>query len=156
MGYYADGGGTVNFRPDVTQDEFKRIEEILDRFDVENDYDDTDASFCLHEKYYEDEWVCLLDELSPFVEDGELCFDGEDGAHWHFIFRNGKFIEESGKVIYEEEDKRNDRIRAALKTLITIEENHLCLGSLYQVVKDAGLTDDDLRSLELDYLIPDD
>lgn len=154
MGYYVSGGGTVDFRPDITEDDFKRIEEILNGSSIENSYNHFGVDFYHGGNYHEEEWENLLNKLSPFVKDGELNFAGEDEYYWRFVFRDGKFVDESGAIVYEEEDRQNSRIRTALKTLIAREENNLCIDSIYQLVKGAGLTDDDLKSLSLDYLIP--
>lgn len=154
MGYYVSGGGTVDFRPDITEDDFKRIEEILEGSSIENSYSHSGVDLYQYEKYYEDEWLNLLDNLSPFVIDGEINFAGANEYYWRFVFRDGKFVDESGAIVYEEEDKQNARIRSALKTFITREENNLSLDSLYLLVKDAGLTKEDMKLLKLDYLIP--
>jgi len=154
MGYYASGSGYIEFRQDITDEDFEEISSVLNNSPIKNYFDRNCADVNQDGNYFEEDWEELLEELTPFAKSGEINFCGEDDCFWRFIFRNGKFVDENGSVIYESEDKQNYRIRTALKTLISREENNLCLDSLYWLVRGAGLTDDDLKSLSLDYLIP--
>lgn len=53
------------------------------------------------EKLGDDE--VLLRAIAPFVESGELCMRGEDGAVWKWEFRNKKLLEMQGRVVYSNE-----------------------------------------------------
>lgn len=154
MGYYASGGCAIDLRDDLTDEEFEKIDSILSETNIDNAYSRVDIDLYQYGKYYEDEWENLLAKLSPYAKDGYGEFYGEDNCQWRFVFRDGKFVEECGVIVYDDDPLRNQRIMSALKTMIAREENNLCLDSLYWLVRGAGLTDDDLKFLSLDYLIP--
>ena len=64
----------------------------------------TGFSFSDYDKYHEEDVEDGLEkllEIAP-IKDGECNFTGEDDAHWRFVFRNGKWIEQSGRVVYED------------------------------------------------------
>ena len=44
----------------------------------------------------------LFRAIAPFVEHGEIEMLGEDGSHWRWLFKNKKFYEQAGRVVYGE------------------------------------------------------
>lgn len=102
MGYYASYSGDITVR--------KTTESlmILDNNIVCDTYDETDdeveASFGNSEKYYEEDWLDFLQKLEPFTVTGNIRFDGDEDCHWAFNFRNGKWYEDRGEVVFEESE----------------------------------------------------
>lgn len=161
MSYYANGSGTITFKPGTTEDE---INLILDKY-FDYHFDDselwTDQSvnrvvldFNHHENYHGEVIDDLLRDLSPFVESGELDFIGEDNSMWRFRFDGEGFEEENGDVIFESDAEHNVRFKKALVKLLEKEAKDLNLDDLYRLSTEIGLTDDDLTVLGFDYFIP--
>ena len=46
----------------------------------------------------------LWKALAPFTSDGTIFCEGEDGSHWKWEIKAGKFKELSGKVVYEDDN----------------------------------------------------
>ena len=44
----------------------------------------------------------LLTEIAPIKDGAEFDFCGEDRTYWRFIFENGKWKEQSGKIVYHD------------------------------------------------------
>ena len=44
----------------------------------------------------------LLTEIAPLKDGAEFDFCGEDQTYWRFIFENGKWKEQSGKIVYHD------------------------------------------------------
>jgi hypothetical protein len=54
---------------------------------------------------YDDEIAQLWSALAPFIqphEDAAVYLNGEDNTHWRYIFREGRCIEQQGKIVYED------------------------------------------------------
>lgn len=162
MSYYANGSGTIAFKPGTDEDS---INEIFDRY-YDYRFDGSEVWFdksvdrlvldlTHHENYHEEDINDLLRRLTPFVEGGELNFIGEDNSMWRFHFDGEGFEEENGDVIFESDKARNDRFKTALQSLIAREEEVLGFASLYDLMQQIGLTDEDLKFLGHDYFIPE-
>ena len=52
-----------------------------------------------------DEYVFneIISSTSPFVKEGKIEFSGEDDDYWKYEFINGKWEEDSGEIIYDNE-----------------------------------------------------
>lgn len=157
MSYYATGSGAIELRSNLNEDNIREIEEILDNADVECDFSRRDGYLDLyqHEKYYGDYWEDLLGKLAPFTSQGEIDFNGEDGSLWRFIFRDGTFVEENGDVVFESDAEGNRRRISALRSILDRMTDVLETSAVYESAVEAGLNDDDLRALCLEYIIPE-
>lgn len=99
MGYYASYEGHIRFK-EKPSDETIRI--ICDFFgDHDYDVDGLGVSIYGNDKYYEDYIEEGLSKIEPYVKDGEIEYRGDDEALWRFIFKDGKWTEEYGKIYYE-------------------------------------------------------
>lgn len=102
MGYYASYSGEITVRK--TPESLM----ILDDDIVRDTYGETDEKvevcFVGSEKYYEEEWLDFLQKLEPFTVAGNIRFDGDEDCHWVFSFRNGKWYEDRGEIVYEESE----------------------------------------------------
>lgn len=113
MGYYANGSGSIEFSRTLTEKEIDLVYDVLSaaleceaytmhcitRFDIWG-----------NEKYYGD---TVMDALSGAarvapIHEGEIDYVGEDGELWRLIYRDGNWIEESGRVVYESEPAYHD------------------------------------------------
>lgn len=110
MGYYANGGGYIRLDPlhlPVPQDKLK--DWVAEQFDEAGPsgevcfgQDPTLVDVDLWEKYSDVCWWDFLVRLEPYTRDGEIEAHGEDGCHWRFIFKDKKFIEQNGRVVYDD------------------------------------------------------
>ena len=110
MGYYCTGGGTARLKIGVDPVE---LEMMLDNSNESNIYfefykDKTGVDFVdlVHEyaKWYEKDTVSILEVLSPYIEEGEISFTGEDDSHWKYVFvpEKGEFVYYEGAIVYQE------------------------------------------------------
>ena len=55
------------------------------------------------DSYWEDDWHKFLDFIAPYIKDGEIieCM-GEDFQLWGFRFKDGKWKEVEGRVVYDD------------------------------------------------------
>ena len=44
----------------------------------------------------------LLTEIAPIKDGAEFDFCGEDRTYWRFVFENGNWKEQSGKIVYHD------------------------------------------------------
>lgn len=44
----------------------------------------------------------LLTEIAPIQEGSEIDFCGEDQTYWRYIFENGQWKEQNGKIVYSD------------------------------------------------------
>lgn len=151
MGYTATGRGYIQFIPGNEE----LIKELLENspFDWDWDNDDGGLSIWQCEKYYDDKYNEVLAKLTPFVKFGELEFVGEDGSMWRFVFRDDKFVEESGEPLYEFEKEAIDRGINALKKLLDNMSQHYECAVVLAAAREAGLSDDDLKKLGVEFLL---
>ena len=99
MGYCASWDGTIKFKQDITNEIIEECEYVFN----ELHYEPAEKTLTLYGngKYHSDEVIYFLDAIKNITESGEVKFCGDDGAHWRFIFRENKWIEESGDVYYD-------------------------------------------------------
>ena len=115
MSYYAKYNGEIHFKKGSAEDIRNMIEEepvlyILGIYDAKEPRElgtIKDENFYIiyggDEKYHEDDIKEMLRSFAPYVEIGEIEFVGEDDSLWRFIFKDGKWYEENGLVIYDED-----------------------------------------------------
>ena len=129
MGYTATGRGYIQFIPGNEE----LIKELLENspFDWDWDNDDGGLSIWQCEKYYDDKYNEVLAKLTPFVKFGELEFVGEDGSMWRFVFRDDKFVEE----------------------LLDNMSQHYECAVVLAAAREAGLSDDDMKKLGVEFLL---
>lgn len=110
MGYYASGGGTIRLDPlclPVSRDKLEAwVREQWDSAgpngDVSIGQDPTIIYVDAWEKYHDDSWTLFLERMEPYTLEGGVEFTGEDSCHWRFIFKNKTFIEQNGRVVYDD------------------------------------------------------
>lgn len=97
MGYYADYNGSINFKSKPTK-------EVIDQLDycfVNFEYDDDGCDFGGNDKYYSDTIQETLEKVKPYVGNGEIEYAGEDNTFWRFIFVNGEWAQQNGRIVYD-------------------------------------------------------
>ena len=158
MGYYADGNGYIEFKEALSEELFRKVMEVLgEAFECDRAIGDTQSvCFWNCEKYYADEVETALlaaADLAP-IKEGEIEYIGEDRTIWHFIFKDGGWVEENGYAVYK--DVHPDKLEHALRAYAEYDLNFCKRSYVFGVLTDVcGLSTDDLRSLGLDYLTPD-
>lgn len=122
MGYSAKGSGSATIKRDCVSELRKTLEtaakdpksyfmgsfdwdimkisdnnEEKDIFDF-NEYDD---------HWHEEDTYAFLNLLTPYITDGCICYDGEDGCLWRYKFlpEENNWDEEAGEVIYKSDFK---------------------------------------------------
>lgn len=157
MGYYANGGGSIELLPGTDRN---AIEEIMnDCWSLEYGFDAFNGDeFSLDvwcpDKYRSDDIEDTLMRLSKYTKDGEISFIGEDNYIWRFFFKDGNFHEESGSVIYDSERDALERCAGALSQIIDQELSEFYGGAyVAEIMRKYGLTDDDFVSLGCEYLL---
>lgn len=120
MGYYANGGGNVVFRRELTGEELVKLQNVLEDAWFEYDFDFreaksktgthqgekyTEVQFWQDEKYHREEVegvLYFMKALAP-IREGCIEYAGEDGDHWRFIYRNDAWKEQAGHIVYDED-----------------------------------------------------
>ena len=105
MGYYASGNGHIGFERELTDAEESALCNILESeyFDIWS-LDKTGVDFGNYDTYDSERIEGILRSLKdsfPILE-GELEFDGEDCTHWRFLWRDGDWREQTGRVVFED------------------------------------------------------
>ena len=161
MGYYASGDGTLRFRREISKDELERVTEAL--FDAFNEViiSDDGQYTCLelihyNEKYYGDgvmDALRIASECEKFV-DGEAEFSGEDDCHWRFIYRDGEWQEENGRITYEDWDRIGPVIAGILRQYVETDLESADTDYVREVLFDQiGMREDIAKVVGLDYLM---
>ena len=120
MGYYASGNGFIKLKRRPFEKELEKLNELIEEY-FNCDYFDKEQEFSVtyeYGNYYGDDgFLEMLNEANAVcgVESGEILFDGDDDCHWRFVFLDGKWIEDTGRIIY---DKDEDYIYRDIKTPI--------------------------------------
>lgn len=100
MGYYATAKGYVKLKQ--RDDGTKVLEELRSCYEI-NDYDFTYIVFDFYSNYHDQEVKAVLNAVLPYISEGEVEYTGEDDAHWRFILKNGKWVEQNGHIVYDDE-----------------------------------------------------
>lgn len=118
MGYYANGSGSVTFNRVLDEKEISILENAFENAWFEYDFSMNTASLSQgssfdmwsNDKYHEDEVLDLLEamkDIAPIVN-GYIEYTGEDGSNWRFIFKDGKWLEQNGTVVYDDSGSEED------------------------------------------------
>lgn len=100
MGYTAEWGGHVVFNKAPSEEILSKIKYVFN--DIYRS-EEKIISVGGYDKYHEEDVYELLDGIAKDTESGEIEYSGEDNSYWRFIFKDGKWIEESGWIYYESE-----------------------------------------------------
>ena len=164
MEYYANGSGSIIFKEVLPEAVFGRIKDKLQKVleadgstkwkpmtsSPEVSYVDIWDS----EKYYGDEVETVLNEVAEMaeIEEGSIEYVGEDDSLWRFIYRDGKWHEESGHVEYS--DLTIDKLSRAIKAYAMYDLGVAERGYVYDMLTDiCGLSENDLKALGMDFMI---
>ena len=150
MGYYANGNGFVDFGSRLNDVDFQKAKEILScAFETDGTQDFIDSKTNIvrtvfdiwnNEKYYGDDVEAALADAAAIapIEDGEICYVGEDNTFWRFIWKDDKWVEENGEVVYESDQpthQQKQEIYDELSRVLTdYEENKADADELYEML----------------------
>lgn len=120
MSYYATGNGTIDFKEILTEEAKEKVKKILQEtfgeavevgtytpsFFKKRTENYSYASIWTDSKYYDYEVSEALDEISKVAEiaEGEIDYRGEDDTYWRYIWKDGGWCEEYGKIVYYTEE----------------------------------------------------
>lgn len=140
MSYYAD----INVRFKVSKENVDVIFPIIKNHEFTMFFNEDESLFhrSTYDKLDYDAWEHFANEVAPFVEEGEIDFDGEDDAHWRFVFRDGKSEYEDAFLTYEPVDHYRDLIERMTEY---ISESVGDAEESLEVFKGLGFTDKDLN-----------
>ena len=112
MGYYANGGGNIEFINTLCDDKQKRIEEILEYDGFEFEFYGSrkqnnitiGINIWFDNKYHGDsieEGLNKIREIAD-IRDGCIEFHGEDGCYWRFLYDppERRWREQTGHIVY--------------------------------------------------------
>ena len=98
MSYYANYSGNIKFSNIVPKELIKEADEIFENFYY--DENDGSADFGGNDRYSEDDMYRYFEKITPYTLSGEIEYVGEDNSIWRFIFKDGEWREESGRIEY--------------------------------------------------------
>ena len=100
MGYYAYYEGYMEMKEECTELPASIVADIEYIFP---EYTITNGTIEMYGdgKYYEEETVKLLKDISPYLEMGTVAFYGEDHTHWRFLYIDGRLVEQQGDIVWE-------------------------------------------------------
>lgn len=117
MGYYASGYGECVLKDetdlalidyDLNRNGARVID--VDRLTVNK------IKLCAEEqKYYQEEVYLDLNILTKYITEGYIEYAGEDDAHWRIILKDGKWVQQQGKTIYDLSDIPDDDLLNELR-----------------------------------------
>ena len=113
MGYCASGHGCITMKYRLPIEVIDEIENVLrEQFEVDtfkSNASDADAKVSFdvwtdYDKYYEDAVWEVLETVAKLtvIESGEIEYYGDDDCHWRFIYKDSKWEEQDGHIVYEE------------------------------------------------------
>ena len=133
MSWYADGYGSfVPKNGGIPENVLQELNEMSE-FDMST-YNSRDGKAEWYLSYdgnfHEDEALEYLRKLAPYVESGEIEMSGEEETHWKYVFKDGKWVEINGHIVYDDElthalNLNNDRKLEFLHDLIDVFEGFL-------------------------------
>jgi hypothetical protein len=125
MGYYANWGGGIQFKEKPSEEVLNLLDDVLccDYFDEAR----LEADYSGYTKYHEEDVYKALEAAEKYTESGSIDFDGEDGCHWRFVFRDNEWTDEPGSVYYDSE----------IPELISRKDIPEFLGQIVDVFEDA-------------------
>ena len=117
MGYYASGYGECVLKDetdlalidyDLNRNGARVID--VDRLTVNK------IRLCAEEqKYYQEEVYLDLNILTKYITEGYIEYAGEDDAHWKIMLKDGKWVQQQGKTIYDLSDIPDDDLLNELR-----------------------------------------
>ena len=157
MGYYANGSGGITFKEVLPEETYKKIENmLLETFETDGcrtfkatKMSDAKSYFDIwnNEKYYGDAVEATLNDVAAVapIENGEICYHGEDDSIWRFKFKDGKWIEQNGEVNYTGIDA--EKLFSALRSYVLNDLEAAEHTYVYNTLKAYGLDDNDITEL---------
>lgn len=79
-------------------------------FDYYNDNSNTVIEHYELRKYNSKDVMAFLENLKTIghiEENSEYAFVGEDDSHWRFVYKEGKWVEQSGEIVYTDIQIKN-------------------------------------------------
>lgn len=117
MGYYASGYGECVLKDET---DLALIDHDLNRngarvIDVDR-LTVNKIRLCAEEqKYYQEEVYLDLNILTKYITEGYIEYAGEDDAHWKIMLKDGKWVQQQGKTIYDLSDIPDDDLLNELR-----------------------------------------
>ena len=100
------------------------------------------------QRYYEDAVLDFLTAIAPYTASGHIEFVGDDDYMWRFVWTNGEWQEQNGRIVWE---PANRDVRHS--------ERMEMLGCLTDIIEDwlesKGITKDDIPCADRDQAIED-
>lgn len=152
MSYYCNITGYISFKDEASPEKIRELLKDAPFEYVISEIFPSTIGIDGFSKYYEDSYDDTFESISPYVKEGEIMCSGEDGFNWRFIFNGKKFIEENADIVYESEMKSIKRMRNALREIVKREEFAISASGAAALCRDLGLTKEDMKSLNLEYL----
>lgn len=111
MGYCANMSGDICIARPFTKEETEEVNRIFcDYFEVDvyehHGHSTVDLYYGLEKYHEEDEWEVLTAFTERFgneILSGELRYVGEDDAHWRLIWKDGRWQEQDGEIVYRDD-----------------------------------------------------
>lgn len=104
MGYYACGSGGAKLKDGISEDDVVKVIDNLDLGEIEIDVYNGNQMDIVEIDYHwdEDDTMNVLNELIPFISEGEVCYTGEEDNHWRYRFdpESNEWIEDAGVLDY--------------------------------------------------------
>lgn len=105
MSYIASGSGHVIFSNPSKSTNKQACDLLSQEFEYILGFcrsNPNQIDFWTDRNYHEDSVKDILNDLADLspIQEGELCYEGEDRSYWRFIFKDGKWIEQIGQIVY--------------------------------------------------------
>lgn len=167
MSYYAEGNGSVVLKTGVSQlpdDVYQKLTENFE--DIVTDKNTVLLYF--NGKYRgvvaDNSFVSVLDSMNPFIAEGYMELEGEDGDKWKYEFSpsDEDWIEYTARTVWDTEtgltDAENKVVKEALERLGTVEakeilnkytdsfkdvdtDSHITVGEFLRLIHSDSLSD---------------
>ena len=72
----------------------------------------------LFESYKEEDVEELCKAIAPYVNGGSIKFRGEDDSQWRFHYVRGKFVEERGVVVFENDKRQRVGVKLIVEDIL--------------------------------------
>lgn len=160
MGYYAKGQGSATLLPNINLNTFEiELEDFLKERDIDISFEcfsskQTSAGtknikhieFWESGNFHEEDTLAFLERISLSVTGGCAVYDGEEDAHWRYVFdkSNKEWKEEQGKLVYDSD------LDDYSEGLIIYEEDIFSDYTDEQLIEELSKRGYDVSSLEKD------
>ena len=100
----------VDFSRELTKEDAPDAFDNYWEIDIVQEDEDTGAKsyyICLSNsgRYDEDDVHNFFKAITPFTKEGVVEYTGEDDSHWRFEFRNGRWYEDTGRIVCDEDNE---------------------------------------------------